>query len=358
MRIAQVVADGRPGGGTVMVLALVEELVRHGHRVTLVTDAGSEAERAAGELGATAETLHFFSPLTATRRVAAILDGLDPEVVHVHGSRAGYHVARWVEQRVFPAAHYTVHGYHFHHRWWPRSWLGRRLERRTGPTFPSVIHVCRHDRLLAERWGLVAPTSEAQVVYNGVAIERLPRPVAEEPPRVAFIGRLVHQKHPRRIAAIARRLAASGIPSTIVGGGRYEGEVRRRLRSDIAAGRVELLGSVDHRGALTELARASVLVLPSRWEGLPVVALEALALGVAVVAAPVGGIPEVIVDGETGVLVRERSAAAFAEAARRLIVDPERRRRFREAGRRRVEERFTLERFLAGNLGLYGLDRS
>ncbi len=338
-----------------MVLALVEELLRRGYDTCLVTDAGSEAERVAASLGARVESLAFFSPLTATRDVARTLDRLEPDLIHAHGSRAGYHVARWLGRAPERPAHYTVHGYHFHHRAWPRRWIGRWAERRTGPVFPSVVHVCEHDRRLAEKWRLSSPDGASRVIYNGVAIDTLPPPASEKLPRVAFVGRLVPQKDPRLIAGIAKRLAAADVPVTIVGGGPFEAEVRRTLRSETACEQVEMVGEISREQALIELARASLLVLPSRWEGFPVVLLEALAIGVPVVAAAVGGVPEIVTHGKTGVLVGERSPAAFAEAATRLLAEPETRRRFETAGRERVRERFTLETFLEESFALYGV---
>jgi glycosyltransferase involved in cell wall biosynthesis len=216
-----------------------------------------------------------------------------------------------------------------------------------------VVHVCDHDRRLAERWRLVDDATPRRVIYNGVDASRLPRPEPARPRRGVFVGRLVPQKDPPLIAEIAARLAAAGTAVAIVGGGPGEPEVRRRLRRELASGTVRMTGSADHARALDELARASVLVLPSRWEGLPVVLLEALALGVPAVAAAVGGVPEIVRDGATGVLVEGRDPAAFAAAATRLLSDREACRRLAAAGRALVNERFRLADCVARYLSLY-----
>ncbi len=163
----------------------------------------------------------------------------------------------------------------------------------------------------------------------------------------------MEQKDPALIAAVAARLAAARIPVTIVGGGEREPEVRRRLAGEIGAGQVEMTGEVGREDALAALARASVLVLPSRWEGLPVVVLEALAIGVPVVAASVGGVPEALAHGAAGVLVADREPQRFEQAVRALLSDDDRRRRLRQAGRALVEERFRLAACLERYSSLY-----
>ena len=87
-----------------------------------------------------------------------------------------------------------------------------------------------------------------------------------------------------------------------------------------------------------------MLALPSWTEGLPLVVLEAMARGRPVVATAVGGTPELVVDGETGLLVPPRDPERSPAALRRLLDDAELRRRLGEAGRRRVAERFSSTR--------------
>ena len=235
MRVAQVVADGRPGGGTTMVMALVEALSRGDSEPALVTDRGSEAAALGRRSGARVEEVDFFSPASATREVAAALRRLAPDVVHAHGSRAGFHSAGALsDSRVRDSvrrAVYTVHGYHFQHRPWPRRWLGARLERRASRAYATVVHVCHYDRRLAERHRLVPAASVATVIHNGVDIDALERlslegHQGERLSRAAFVGRLVPQKDPSLVAEIADRLADRDFASVIVGGGPLESEVR------------------------------------------------------------------------------------------------------------------------------------
>ncbi len=105
--------------------------------------------------------------------------------------------------------------------------------------------------------------------------------------------------------------------------------------------RVLFAGARDHVPSL--LAGCDVLALPSYAEGMPLVVLEAMAQSRPVVASAVGGSPEVVVDGVTGLLVPPGDVHALAAALRGLLADPERARRLGEAGRARVEADFSAD---------------
>jgi glycosyltransferase involved in cell wall biosynthesis len=132
-------------------------------------------------------------------------------------------------------------------------------------------------------------------------------------------------------------------------GGAYRRELEAEAERLGVADRVVLAGYRPSVAA--ELAEVDALVLPSRIEGLPVVVLEAMAHAKPVVATPVGGTPELVEDGVTGVLVDD--VDGLAEALRRLAADPDEARRLGEAGRRRVEERFSEEAMTRRVLELY-----
>src|SRR5439155_6486410 len=108
---------------------------------------------------------------------------------------------------------------------------------------------------------------------------------------------------------------------------------------------VVFLGDVRDVSGL--LARSQMMVLPSRSEGISLTVLEAMACGLPVVATRVGGTPEVVVEGETGLLVPSCDPAALAKAILRLRRDPEVCSRMGEAGRRRVERFFDVRRMVA-----------
>ena len=107
---------------------------------------------------------------------------------------------------------------------------------------------------------------------------------------------------------------------------------------------VEFVGAADHDEVLRWWQRAGVAALTSESEGMPVSLMEAAACGVPAVATAVGGVPDLIQDGTTGLLSPPRDAEAFATALQRLLEDPALARKLGVAARRRAEERFSLAR--------------
>jgi len=178
---------------------------------------------------------------------------------------------------------------------------------------------------------------------------------SDGPRTVLFVGRLVERKGvPYLIEALAL-VGDASIRLVIVGEGperpKLE-EVARRLGGGVAD-RVAFRGKISATELQAAYAGASAFVLPSVFdargdtEGLGVVALEAMNYGTPVVASRIGGIPDVVEDGVTGLLVPPGDAAALAAALRRVLGEPGLGRRLGEAGRRRLHEQFSWEAITA-----------
>lgn len=179
---------------------------------------------------------------------------------------------------------------------------------------------------LAVSWGV----PEASVVVLPNPAPPLPElPSREEArarfgatgPTLAFAGRITRQKALEVALEALRRV--EGVSLLVAG----EGPELERVRATAAAlgldGRVRFLGPLDRQGVLALFRAADASVLSSTWENLPHSAVESLAVGTPVVATAVGGVPEVVRDGENGLLVPPGDAAALAEAIRRLAADSE-----------------------------------
>ncbi len=187
--------------------------------------------------------------------------------------------------------------------------------------------------------------------YHGVALPAV-RAAARERGLVVSVGRLTAKKGFRDLLAACAQLARDGIEfrCVIVG----EGEEREALAQVIAAqgldGRVELLGAMPHRAVIDLIARAAVFTLPSvrasdaSMDGIPNVILEAFSVETPVVSTNLSGIPEVVRDGETGVLVEPGDAAALARALREVLEHPEPHRARARRGRELIAASFDLER--------------
>jgi colanic acid/amylovoran biosynthesis glycosyltransferase len=126
----------------------------------------------------------------------------------------------------------------------------------------------------------------------------------------------------------------------IVGDGPLRTELEAQANILGLADDVDFLGSLPEADTLLEISSSDVLVLPSFMEGLPIVLMEALGLGVPVVATRVAGIPELVEEGRTGLLFSPSNWIELAEALDRLVADPTLRRRLGKTGPARIAEAF------------------
>jgi glycosyltransferase involved in cell wall biosynthesis len=139
----------------------------------------------------------------------------------------------------------------------------------------------------------------------------------------------------------------------LVGDGPLRGKLEELVRDLGLKEQVHFLGSRDREDIPEILAITDIFVLPSLWEGLPTAIIEAMAAGCPVVATAVAGTPEVVMDRETGFLVNSRDPEALAQKIAKLLEDPQLRRKMGEAGVKRVEEHFTLEKMAQNYEALY-----
>jgi glycosyltransferase involved in cell wall biosynthesis len=206
---------------------------------------------------------------------------------------------------------------------------------------PEVIYTSAAD---AERDG----RRPSHVVPLGIDLERFGsgKPaLPNDGPLVGNVARLAPQKDHATLIEAARLVPEARF--AIVG----DGELREELERQAQGSSVRFLGARDDVPDL--LASFDVFAFPSLYEGLCVAVIEAQAAGVPVVATPVGGIRETVVDGETGLLVPPRDPPALAAAIRRLLDDRELARRLADEARRRVRERFSERRMVEETLRLY-----
>jgi glycosyltransferase involved in cell wall biosynthesis len=177
-------------------------------------------------------------------------------------------------------------------------------------------------------------------VTGGLVVEEPEAAAAPEgePGYLLFVGRLRIRKGVEVLLEALRDIR--GATLRIAGDGEHRGRLERRVSELGLGSAVTFLGSCDAGRVRRLLAGAAALVVPSIYEGMPLVVLEAMAAGVPVVASAVSGIPEVVVDGETGWLVPPEEPRALRQALEEVLARPEEARRRGEAGRRRVEERY------------------
>lgn len=156
--------------------------------------------------------------------------------------------------------------------------------------------------------------------------------------RVVFVGRLAEQKDPLTLVEAAARVRSDGARFLLVGDGPLRGAVEARIAALGLGDRVRVTGFLPHEEVPAVLRGADVMVLPSAYEELGSALLEAMRAGLPVVASRTGGIPEIVEDGVTGLLVAPGDAAGFAAAVDRMLGDPLRARAMGRAGSTRALE--------------------
>jgi glycosyltransferase involved in cell wall biosynthesis len=246
---------------------------------------------------------------------------VDADLLHAHWLPAG-----WVAER--SGKPYVVQVWGTDVELARRApWLARRVLRRARLVIAASNDLAERARALGAR--------EVRVIPSGV---ELPERVGTEaePAEVLYAGRLSAEK-----GVLELLDAAEGLNLVVAGDG--------PLRDRIPFAR----GFVPHDELQQLYARAAVIACPSRREGFGVACLEAMAHGRPVVATHVGGLLDLVVDGETGIVVPPRDPAALRSALERLLVDPDLRRKLGSAGRDRARTHFSWERVTDATLAAY-----
>lgn len=208
--------------------------------------------------------------------------------------------------------------------------------------------------------------SRFHIVFNGLFREHFDRPtpaqrlaarrrlgLPPEAPVVAVVNRLDEEKQPelmlKVIALLRERLP--GLRVAVAGTGPLEADVRAIIARRGLARNITLLGRVDN--VVEIMSAADVLLLTSRYEGCPNVALEAQHVGIPVVATDAGGTPDAVAHGETGFVCGVDDVAGLVISLQKLLQDSGLRERFGRAAQAYVDDRFNLDRMVDLTCGVY-----
>ena len=296
---------------------------------------------------------HFAGAFPAERRaVADLLRSLQTDIVHVQCVGPNGFYALWAAQDaslplvVTTQGERTMDAGQLYQKSLAANWTLKRLLRRA-----DYVTACSQQTLDdAKEFAGVSRVAQSRPVYNGIDLSEFDTdttPYVHPRPYILGIGRVVPQKgFDLLIDAYARLIyRLPDAPDLILAG---DGPERERLTAQAEtlglSDRIHLIGRADRPQAVSLFQGCQFFVLPSRQEPQGIVSLEAMACSKPVVAACVGGVPEIVADGETGLLFAGGDAAALANTLEKMLIDPSRAAAMGQAGRARAEAHFTWER--------------
>ena len=378
MNIVHVITRLIVGGAQENTILTCEGLRARGHDVTLITGPttgpeGNLIDRARGggyELVEIPELIRAVSPwydARARRRLKLEFRDRRPDVVHTHSSKAGILGRFAARDARVPIIVHTIHGMSFNRTqpWAVRKlfawleWMAARRSDAIVTVADAMIEqsiaagICRREKMRTVYSGMevgdFTPTN-----YDRAAIRRR-WGVAEDEIAVGTIARLFRKKGYEQLlpimAAAAKR--EPRLRFVWVGDGAQRAEYEAELDRLGLRDRTTLTGLVPPARIPELLAGLDILAHTSQWEGLPRGVVQALLMQVPVVAFAIDGTPEVVLDGQTGRLVRLGDLDGFVRALVGLASDPDGRRRMGAAGRTYCLERFDWQRMVAALEGLY-----
>ncbi len=359
VRVATVITRLDGGAGR-HALRGVRAMDPAGYAMTIITGCGelvAEAEAAGLEVIVEPSLRAPIAPgsdLRALARLTALLRRRDFDVVHTHCAKAGA-IGRLAAHRArVPRLVHTYHGFPFHEF---QGAVRRRAyietERRLGRVTDVALCVGTGVAVEAVRRRLIAPE---RVRTIGVVADGADQATARPPPAparrrqaraelglpadatvVGAVGRLTYQKAPEDFLAALRALGRPGVTGVWVG----DGELARPMAARAAARPGNKLVLAGQRSNVPDLLPAfDVFALPSRYEGLPTAVVEAMVCGIPVVATAVNAVGDVVIPGETGLLVPPGRPELLAEAVGFLLDSPDAAARMAATARARLGTRF------------------
>jgi glycosyltransferase involved in cell wall biosynthesis len=365
VRLAQVVTELDPGGAERIVYELATRLdpARFDCLVVSLAPATGDVADWLREREVPVRSIGMTSKLdlTARHRLAKIFLEEEVGLLHTHLVHANYLGRRAAKVALVPAVVSTVHV--VEHRFRPWHYWSDSLTSHLVDVEVCVSEgVKRHTQV--RTW---VPHEKLRVIYNGVDVARFRK--ADDPARrskgrellgigedervLVSVGRLRPQKGQdvlvQAMADVARAEPRARL--VLVGDGPEKRRLERLVRRLGLGERVTLAG--QRRDVVRALSAADLFASASRYEGLPLAVMEAMAAAKPVVATRVDSLPELIADGESGLLVPPEEPGRLAGACLEVLKGPGLARRLGAAARRRIEEGFTLEAMISAHESLY-----
>lgn len=279
--------------------------------------------------------------------LAALLKQRGITHMHAHFATSATTTARMASRFTGIPYSFTAHAKDIFHESVDEADLGAKIRDASSVITVSDFNI----DYLSDRFP--AHKANIQRIYNGLDLTRFPYQSARDrKPLIVSVGRLVEKKGLEYLVMACDQLRNKGVEfrCVIVGSGDREAMLRDEIARHGLQQQVELIGSRPQREVIEIVQQAAVFAAPcivgedGNRDGLPTVLLEAMALGTPCIGTDVTGIPEAVIDNETGFCIAQHDADTLAHRIEILLSDADTRERFALAARKRIEQLFNVER--------------
>jgi glycosyltransferase involved in cell wall biosynthesis len=364
-------------GRRVLFVATVDSHIWYFHmpHMQLLRDMGYSVEVAAGESGFAKQihaegyevhTMGFsrnppsIQNITAYRALRRLMQSRQFVMVHAHTPVAGFLGRLAARQEGVPHIVYTAHGFHFHSQgtWWSNR-LYYALERIAARWTDTLITINKEDLAIASRAFAHGRTKVVYVPGVGTDCSQFNPATADQKTRertllrlgedsfiIVWVAEFIKRKRPDDALAAVHGLGSKApVQLLMLGDGLLLNSIQKAVLQHSMQDTIALRGRLSN--VANYLAASDAFLSTASQEGLPKGVMEAMAAGLPVVAYDVRGCNDLVVDGETGFLVSFGDVRGLAGKLAWLAQHPDERHRMGEAGRRRIEQTFSLEAVLA-----------
>lgn len=327
------------GGGGRVAQDLCQGFAKNGHEVRVLTTALNDIQTEQDPLGFSIERIHsgrreaFRADMRAMCgyvlfgfwEARKIIENWNPDLIHVHFAVPAGLIA-WLLSKMYGIPYVlTAHlgdvpggapaktddWFRWIFPFTPPIW--RRAAR--------VVAVSEYTRQLAlEKYPI-----DIDVIPNGVDTQQLIPAVLNQNdvPQIIFAGRFMEQKNPLQLVRVLAKLGDLPWDCVMCGDGPLMDVVKKEIFDNQLSTRIQLLGWIGPKDVLKEFSKSDILFMPSRSEGLPVVGVQALASGLAIVAGNSGGFVDLVIHGENGFLFDPDDTKGMQQGLQKYLEDPE-----------------------------------
>lgn len=357
--VLHIINSAQHGGGTRHLLDLVKGLSRKEYIFCIaISEDGPYVEffRKNGFQVHIVDMMSGRFQSKAVKKLNNLIETIKPSIIHAHGTRAGFFIARGRKNRPEIPFVYTVHGlsYNKNTGLWIRIFY-RQIERYICGKADKIISVSPTDgKEMVENE--IADKKKVTVIENGIDLARFTR-ISRTYKNCKIIGciaRLTEQKGIEFLIealAILKYVFENDLRLIIVGDGKLNNKLKKLAEKMGVTDRIEWTGATDD--PVYWYKKFDIFVLPSLWEGLPLVLIEAMASGLPVISTNTSGGIDIIKDHNNGILVPRGDSEALAIAVQEIYEKKALAKKLASNGRKDSEKKYSMKRFLEQTDGFY-----